>query len=205
LISICLCLGSCHVEEYFYISKLFFNNFQKQSAMSTIEKNLVRVGKFVDNDHVDTVVKTYKQERWVYNSERLGMADSLSGWYSIEELEDYIALIKEHGADGIRFYFGAYPKNYTEVPEYAGRQTLVLVATKNRDNGSKRGNKDLYIQDGDDAKLLAYNLIDLCPPFCTGGGTLNPGGSTPPPPPPTNKPEIGVTLIDMGDKGMSVI
>ena len=62
------------------------------------EKSL-KVGKFVDTAHVDTVIRTYKQERWVHNTERIGKEDSLSTWYSIEELEDFIAAAKENGAD----------------------------------------------------------------------------------------------------------
>ena len=172
--------------------------------MSTIEKKSVKVGKYVDNAHVDTAIRTYKQERWKYNTERLGKADSLSAWYSVEELEEYIEFIKEHGADGIRFYFGAYPENYEERPEYAGRQTIVLVATKNTNNGDKKSNKDLYIGNGQGARVLAYNTPDLCPPYCSGGGT----------PPPKKAaaatadlklPELGVTIIDQGEKGMVII
>lgn len=170
--------------------------------MNTIEKKSVRVGKYVDNDHVNTVISTYKQERWSYNTERMGKADSLSAWYTVEELEDYIELIKAHGADGIRFYFGAYPENFDEMPEYAGRQTIVLVATKNMDNGNRQANKDLYINDGRKARLLAYNMPQLCPPFCNTqpNPTIPPGTTLK-----NNKPEIGVTLIDNGKNGMSVI
>jgi len=76
--------------------------------MLTIEKKSLKVGKFVNTEHVDTVIRTYKQERWVHNSERLGKEDSLSVWHSIEELEDLIAKAKEHGGDGIRFYFECF-------------------------------------------------------------------------------------------------
>ncbi len=47
--------------------------------MITIEKKSLKVGKYVNTEHVDTVVRNYKQERWVYNSERIGKEDSLSG------------------------------------------------------------------------------------------------------------------------------
>jgi hypothetical protein len=40
----------------------------------------------------------------------LGKEDSLSAWWSIEELEDFITEAKTHGADGVKFYFGAYGK-----------------------------------------------------------------------------------------------
>ena len=152
----------------------------------------------MDRDHVDSVIRTYKQEKWKYNTERLGKADSLSAWYSVEELEEYIGFIKEHGADGIRFYFGAYPENFEEVPEYAGRQTIVLVATRNKENGNRKANKDLYIGDGQDAKILAYNAAGLCPPYCD-------APPTPIKPTAAKMPGLGVTLIDQGEKGMIVI
>ena len=101
--------------------------------MTTIEKKSLRVGKYVDTNHVDTLVRTYKQERWDANSQRLGKEDSRSVWYSIEELEDFIEKVKDHGGDGIRFYFAVYPHDYTEVPAYAGRQNLVLVGSKSKE------------------------------------------------------------------------
>ena len=75
--------------------------------MITIEKKSLKVGKYVNTEHVDTVVRNYKQERWVYNSERIGKEDSLSGWYSIEEMEEFIERAKQSGGDGISIYFGA--------------------------------------------------------------------------------------------------
>ena len=69
--------------------------------MITIEKKSLKVGEYVDTKHVDEVIRTYKQERWIHNSKRIGKEDSLSGWYSVEELEEFIETIKDHGADGI--------------------------------------------------------------------------------------------------------
>ena len=165
--------------------------------MSTIEKKSLKAGKYVDREHVDSVVRTYKQERWKYNTERLGKADSLSVWYSVEELEEYLNYVKEYGADGVRFYFGAYPEDFQKVPEYAGRQTIVMVGTKNVNNGDRRANKDLYIGDGKEQKLLAYNIGALCPPYCHDTPTkpTTDGMSL----------QVGVTIIDQGDKGLSVI
>jgi hypothetical protein len=46
-----------------------------------------------------------------------GTDDANAIWYSLEELEDYIAYIKSEAlaknyvVDGIRFYLGAYPKD----------------------------------------------------------------------------------------------
>ena len=84
--------------------------------MITSQKKSLKVGKYVDNQHVDTVIRTYKHERWAQNSDRIGKEDSLSAWYSVEELEDFIEIAKRHGADGVKIYFAAYPENYTEIP-----------------------------------------------------------------------------------------
>ena len=76
--------------------------------MLETQKKSVKVGKRVNTDHVNAAIRNYKQERWVHNSKRLGKEDSLSVWYSLEELEEFLATSKAHGGDGIRLYFGAY-------------------------------------------------------------------------------------------------
>jgi len=156
--------------------------------MTTIEKKSLKVGKYVDNEYVDTVIRTYKQERWVHNSKRIGKEDSLSTWYSVEELEQFIDTIKQHGADGIKFYFAAYPAEYPKKPEFAGRQTIVLVATKSRETEAGIANKDIYITTEKETNILAYNMGNICPPFCGGGFG-----------------KIGVTIVDREEEGMSLI
>lgn len=156
----------------------------------TIEKKSVKVGKFVNTEHVDTVIRNYKQERWVHNSERLGKEDSLSVWHSIEELEELLAKAKEHGGDGIRFYFGAYPKDYVQ-PLYAGRQTIVMVATKQKETEAGLANKDIYINNEKGNELLAFNAGLLCPPYCR------------PKDPSTG--DIGITIIDKGQEGLLIV
>lgn len=152
--------------------------------MVTIEKKSLKVGKQVDTHHVDNAIRNYKQERWIDNSKRLGKEDSLSVWYSIEELEEFIAMSKEHGADGLKLYFGAYDKDYAKQPLYAGRQTIVIVATKHKDG---HNNKDIYINTEKGTSILAYNMGAICPPFCTKDGG------------------IGVTIFDKGDDGMVIV
>src|SRR5687767_15217581 len=109
--------------------------------MITVEKNPISVGKYVDTKHVDTVIREYKQERWAQNTERIGKEDSLSVWWSIEELENFIAHAKDNGADGLKMYFAAYPENYTGEPLYAGRQTIVMVPTKVKETKNGPANK----------------------------------------------------------------
>ncbi len=162
--------------------------------MVTIQKKSLKVGKQVDTKHVDNAIRNYKQERWAQNSERLGKEDSLSVWYSIEELEEFIAMSKEHGADGLKLYFGAYDKDYKDQPLYAGRQTVVVVATKHKaaadGSHSSHNNKDIYIQTEKGSSILAYNAGLICPPFCTRDGGN--GG-------------IGITIVDRGNEGFTIV
>ena len=159
--------------------------------MTTIQKKSLKVGKPVNTDHVDTVVRNYKKERWVHNSKRLGKEDSLSVWYSIEELEEFMAKAKDHGADGMKLYFGAYDENYKEQPLYAGRQTVVLVATKLKITQAGKSNKDIYIQTEKGSSILAWNAGSLCPPFC---GTRDKDFDG----------DIGITILDRGDEGLVI-
>lgn len=170
--------------------------------MTTIQKKSLKVGRYVDTNHVDSVIRNYKKERWVRNSEHIGKEDSLSVWYSVEELEGFIEKIKEHGGDGIKMYFAAYPENFDKKPEYSNRQTIVMVATRSRESEAGLTNKDLYTNPG---QILAYNLGSLCPPNC---GT---GGSTKPPTKPGEEQSgddwggIGVTIVDRGAKGLTIV
>ena len=163
--------------------------------MLTIEKKSLNVGKFVSTEHVDNVIRNYKQERWIQNSERLGKEDSLSAWWSIEELENFLETAKMHGADGVKFYFGAYAKDYAEKPEYAGLQTLAMVATKQKEGAYGTSvNKDVYVNGEKGNTILGYNMANLCPPFC-GKTKLDDTDAT----------EIGISIIDRGDAGMMII
>jgi len=158
--------------------------------MTKTQKKSLKVGKPVGTDHVNTVVRNYKKERWVHNSRRLGKEDSLSVWYSIEELEEFIGIAKNHGADGIKLYFGAYDENYKDEPLYAGRQTVVLVATKHKITEAGESNKDLYVQtDKGTTTIMAWNAGAVCPPFC---GPKDGFG------------DLGITILDKGDEGFIV-
>jgi hypothetical protein len=162
--------------------------------MVKTEKKSLKVGKYVDNEHADTLIRNYKHERWVHNSERIGKEDSLSSWYTIEELEDFIETSKAHGADGIKFYFGTYPKSFPARPEYSGRQTILLVATKSKTTDAGVANKNIYVKQGDKMQILAYNLGMLCPPMCQ---KQSPGAS--------HESGIGITIVDRGEKGLTLV
>ena len=165
--------------------------------MIKIQKKSLKVGKYVDNHHVDKVIRTYKQKRWVPNSERLGKEDSLSAWYSIEELEEFIETAKSQGGDGVRIYFAAYPENYSEVPGYAGRQTVVLVGTKSKDTEAGMANKDIYYQKEGKPTILAYNGAFICPPICNPRfGDADSG---------FGMVEIGTTIVENSDNNLSMV
>jgi hypothetical protein len=159
--------------------------------MLTIQKKSVKAGKRVDTNHVNSVIKNYKQERWIHNSKRLGKEDSLSVWYSLEELMEFMETAKRHGGDGIKLYFGAYDKEYKETPLFAGRQTVVLVATKTKETVNGEVRKDIYINTDKENTILAYNAGSLCPPFCNTGDDDGFGN-------------IGITILDKGDEGFAI-
>jgi len=158
--------------------------------MFTIQSKTRKAGRFVSNTHVDTVIRNYKQERWVNNSKHIGKEDSLSVWYSVAEIEEFLEKAKMYGADGVKFYFAAYDKNFEEQPLYAGRQTLVMVATQAKEGPTGTVDKDLYISSGSGSSILAYNVGKLCPPYC---------GK------PSAGEDIGIAIVDRGEEGLSVI
>ncbi len=155
--------------------------------MQKTQLKSVKVGKLVNTKHVNTVISNYKKERWAHNSKHIGKEDSLSVWYSVEELEEFLTMVKEHGGDGIKMYFGAYGHDDAPKPLYADRQTIVLVATKTRETINGDVNKDLYVSNKEKTSILAYNVGKMCPPICNGDDGL------------------GVTIIDKGNEGMMVV
>ncbi len=63
--------------------------------------------------------------------------DATSVWFSIEEMELYLAYLKTESQEknyeinGIRFYFGVYPTDFID-PEKAGMTTLFVCPTTNK-------------------------------------------------------------------------
>jgi hypothetical protein len=165
---------------------IFLKQPLKPEAMVKTQKKSMKVGRLVNTAHVDNVIRNYKKERWVHNSKRIGKEDSLSVWYSIEELEEFLTRAREHGGDGIRIYFGTYDQEHAPQPLFAGRQTVVLVATRQKSDGDLSVNKDLYITTDKGHTILAYNVGSLCPPFCGNGNG------------------IGITIVDRGENGTIV-
>ena len=80
-------------------------------------------------------------------------------------MENFLNLAKSHGGDGVKFYYGAYPEDYSAKPEYAGRQTLVMVATKSKITEiGALANKDIYYSQNGHTKILSGINPIQCPP-----------------------------------------
>ncbi len=161
--------------------------------MITKQKKLVNVSKDAKTVEADTLIREYKQKRWVTNSERISKPDSLSAWYSIEEIENFLSLAKSHGGDGIKFYYGAFPEDYSSKPEYAGRQTLVMVGTKSKlTELGIIADKDIYYSHNGNTKILSGLIPKGCPPVCN-------------PPSEGGMGDLGITIVDKGVNGMEII
>jgi hypothetical protein len=140
--------------------------------MSTITKTSVKKGQFVNSQHVDSLLSNYKKERWVHNTKRLGKEDSLSVTFGIKEMSEFMRVARENGADAIRTYFGVYSEGFEQAPDFGGRQTIVMVAVKEKRNADGRlVTKHLYYQTENGPQILAFNVGTICPPYC---GTLDP-------------------------------
>jgi hypothetical protein len=138
--------------------------------MNTIEKKSVNAGKCTTKQEVDNLITSYKKERWAANSDQLGKADSLSVWFSVEDVEAFLAKVKTNGGNGIRMHFGVYSAENAIEPEFEGRQTLVMIGNRSSD-GSFASSKELYASNGGKPEIVALAGGLPCPPFC-GGPTL---------------------------------
>jgi hypothetical protein len=164
--------------------------------MNTIEKKSVNVAKSVGKQEVDSLIRAYKQERWAANSDRIGKADSLSVWFSVEELESFIDTVKANGGNGVRFHYGVYSAENAPIPELEDRQTLVLIGNRSSD-GTANTSKQLFSHNNGQPEIVAsYGIGYPCPPVCGSGvGKASENGRI-----------LGsAALIDRGENGMSVI
>jgi hypothetical protein len=135
--------------------------------MNTIAKKSVSEGNYVSREQFNTLTSAYKQQRWADNSDKLGKADSLSVWFTVEELENFLEDVKANGGNGVRIHFGVFPQQYKK-PELAGIQTLVLVANRSKDGSLENAKQILVNRDGK-PEILAMDAPYPCPPFCPSG------------------------------------
>jgi len=162
--------------------------------MNTIEKKLVKTaGRYVTTEHVDSLIRNYKTDRWMQNSENIGKEDTLNLWLSVEELEEFIQTSKMYGADGIRVCFGVYGGDAKAPrPEMTGKQTVAFVATSTEVNNEGQSvENEVYVERDGRPSILAYNMI------------VYPGPTTPPPP--GTLTLLGNVMVADKDKGLQVI
>jgi hypothetical protein len=165
--------------------------------MNTIEKKSVNAGKSATKHEVDALIRSYKQERWAENSERIGMADSLSVWFSVEDLEEFLGSVKSNGGNGVRFHFGVFSEENAPQANLEGRQTLVMIGNRSTD-GTHNSSKELYSYKNGKPEIVASFGTLPCPPICGSGG-LGGGGKS-------GSTALGsATIIDRGENGMSII
>ena len=157
--------------------------------MNTIAEKSVNAGNQVGKNEKNALTTAYKQQRWAANTERLGRADSLSVWYTVEELENFLNEVKASGGNGVRMHFGVFPEGY-EKPELVGMQTIVMVANRSKD-GSLENAKELLVNKNGKPEILALDGPILCPPFCGIGVTTGAA--------------LGQPVLIMRDNGMEVI
>lgn len=151
-------------------------------------------GQLVDNNHVDALISNYKKNRWLDNSKKIGKPDSLSTWYGLTELQGFLNLAKENNADGIKMYFGEYAGDFQQIPEFQNRQTVVLVATRKSKTAQGIINKEIYTSRNGKLEILAFNLGDICPPWC--GNGIPPDGDSIFG---LEMSKTGISIIDNGD------
>lgn len=160
-------------------------SFTKSICMTqtttTLKKQENR-GQLVNSRHVDILISNYKKNRWRDNSSKIGKPDSLSSWYGLQELQEFLELAKENNADGIKMYFGEYPEDYEQTREYQKMQTVVLVATRKSKSAKGIVNKDIQYFKNGKWEILGFNMSAICPPDCI---TQSPG-------------ENGMDSIDFG-------
>ncbi len=90
--------------------------------------------KLITNEQAIQLNECYKEKQHGFGAENDNNL-SCSSWYSLEDLEGYINYVKQQAlekkvtVDGIRFYFGVYPKDSTDKSK-VGQNTLFMCPTK---------------------------------------------------------------------------
>lgn len=114
--------------------------------------------------------KTFTETRVDAINKAIGMPDSRSSWWSIDDLEQYIAYAKAQAAaknlkvDGMRIYFGAYPKDYSD-DDVAGYSTLFIVPTGTKAYGEAGMiNFNSFLQSSEDLEIAPLNMGHLRKP-----------------------------------------
>jgi hypothetical protein len=143
---------------------------------------------FIDPELAKTRVVNYKNDDYNNLSTKLNEArgntagETKSVWYSLTQLQEWVAEIEHYKGDGIRIYLGQKEElrdgeNYSELSgePRPGQLCLVIVPTKRGSHASSHVNL-IYNQLPDFEERLAvtpprmqemaFNLGGYCPPWC---------------------------------------
>jgi hypothetical protein len=109
--------------------------------------------KLITNEQAIQLNECYKEKQHGFGAENDNNL-SCSSWYSLEDLEGYINYVKQQAlekkvtVDGIRFYFGVYPKDIADKSK-AGQNTLFMCPTSageesfKEDDGNEVNSEDI--------------------------------------------------------------
>jgi hypothetical protein len=98
--------------------------------MATQQKNSVRVGKYVNTEYVDTVLREYKNQVGT-NSERIGKPDSLSVWFSLEDIEEFMEKAKCTAETESNFILQLIQMSILQN-QLCRKAEIVMVATRSK-------------------------------------------------------------------------
>lgn len=90
----------------------------------------------------------------------IGKKDAISSWFSLDDLKEYIAYVESEGKtkgisiNGLRIYFGAYPKNDSN-PNKRNLSTVFFVPTQFKNSTS--GNDELVAFSSDVTEIDGLN------------------------------------------------
>lgn len=116
-------IGALAMYFYFHSDKNNIDMAQVPTPKGIVSPSEIKTLTQAYNDRYDTITNTF------FKGVKGG--DNRSSWYSIEDLENFLALAKQQAGelgytmDGVRLYLGAHP-TVDEVPGYT---TMLLVPT----------------------------------------------------------------------------
>ncbi|TWI00638.1 hypothetical protein IQ05_01295 [Flavobacterium tiangeerense] len=139
-----------------------------------MEQKPIKPKQLITKEFAKLLNENYNKTRYPLIKEAIKKEDANAIWFSIVELENYIAYIKAEAKrqkgeiDGIRFHFGAYPEDKAYA-EKAGLTTIFLAPT-----GTKKIKKTTEVSkmeksiENDDSLNIAplnYGSIGNPPPI----------------------------------------
>ncbi|MFD2565647.1 hypothetical protein [Aquimarina rubra] len=109
-------------------------------------KKVQRPQKCITREEAKELHDNWCTKRVGHLKKNLGFEDAREFHWSVAELEEYLAYVKQESAEqgikdpGIRIYMGAYPKSKCKMKK--GMSTLFLAPTGSRPGASGKGDGD---------------------------------------------------------------